>query len=132
MKPNPITDIESMMTHYNFQQKDLTSERLNFRFELLQEEIDELATARLNKDADECVDALIDIVVIALGTLHLSGVNVAQAWSAVHQANMGKLRGAKPGRPSDGWDLYKPEGWTAPSHINNTGNLNSLFKGENK
>lgn len=132
MKPNPITDIESMMTHYNFKSEDLTPERLAFRFELLQEEINELATARSNKDADECVDALIDIVVIALGTLHLSGVNVAQAWSAVHQANMNKLRGTKPGRPSDGWDLYKPQDWTAPSHINNTGNLNSLFKGENK
>ena len=131
-KPNPIIDIESMMTHYKFKPEDLTPNRLAFRFDLLQEEVTELATARAANDAPEMVDALIDIVVIALGTLHLSGVDVAQAWSVVYQANMSKLKGTKPGRPSDGWDLYKPLNWKSPDHTNNTGNLNSLIKGENK
>lgn len=132
MKPNPISDIESMMAHYKFKPEDLTLERLAFRFELLQEEFNELQIARSANDTPEMVDALIDIVVIALGTLHLSGVNVAQAWTEVHQANMSKLKGTKPGRPSDGWDLYKPLNWKSPDHSNNTGNLNTLIKGKNK
>ena len=45
-KPNPIIDIESMMTHYKFKPEDLTPSRLAFRFDLLQEEVTELATAR--------------------------------------------------------------------------------------
>ena len=131
MKSNPILDIESMMTHYKIKPEDLTAKRLAFRFDLLQEEFNELDTARTNLDAAETVDALIDITVIALGTLYLAGVDLDQAWSTVQKANMSKLKGTKPGRVSDGWDLYKPLDWTSPDHSQNTGNLIKLMENSN-
>ena len=124
---NPITDIATMMAHYKFKPEQLTQERLAFRFKLLQEEMDELTAARQRGDSAEVVDALIDLCVVALGTLHLAGCDVDQAWRAVHTANMAKLKGTKPGRPSDGWDLYKPLNWSAPNHDNNVGNLPTLL-----
>lgn len=124
---NPITDIKSMLEHYGFRPEQLTADRLAFRFSLLEEEFQELHTARTTQNSEEVVDALVDIVVIALGTLELAGVDVDRAWREVHRANMSKIRGAKPGRPSDGWDLYKPLNWSAPSHDGNHGNLPNLL-----
>jgi len=120
-----------MLSHYNFKTEQITSERLEFRFKLLEEEFTELQVARQNADAEETVDALVDIVVIALGTLELAGVDATRAWNEVHRANMTKIRGAKPGRESDGWDLYKPLNWVAPSHEDNHGKLPKLLKGKN-
>lgn len=131
MANNPLIDIKTMLSHYNFKSEQITPERLDFRFALLEEEFTELQTARQNADAEEVVDALVDIVVIALGTLELAGVDTAQAWNEVHWANMTKIRGAKPGRESDGWDLYKPLNWRAPSHADNHGKLSNLLKGKN-
>ena len=124
---NPIQDIATMMAHYGFKPEQLTKDRLEFRFSLLQEEIDELNQSRIDKNAPEVVDALIDICVIALGTLQLCGCDVNKAWTQVQQANMAKLKGTKPGRPSDGWDLYKPLNWSAPNHDENVGNLPTLL-----
>ncbi len=132
MKTNPIVDIREMLAHYNFKPEQLNAERLEFRLQLLLEEYTETRTAADQNDAPELVDGLIDIVVIALGTLELAGVDVELAWREVHRANMSKIRGAKPGRTSDGWDLYKPLNWTAPDHSENTGRLNDILKGENK
>lgn len=131
MANNPILDIKTLLQHYNFKTEQITSERLEFRFSLLQEEFTELQTARENRDAEEVVDALVDIVVIALGTLELAGVDSTRAWNEVHRANMSKIKGAKPGRESDGWDLYKPLNWRAPSHADNHGKLSTLLKGKN-
>jgi predicted HAD superfamily Cof-like phosphohydrolase len=125
---NPLQDIKTMMDHYGFKPEQLTPERLKFRLSLLQEEFGELQIAMSNQDAPETVDALIDIVVIALGTLHLAEVDVDKAWRTVHTANMQKLKGKKPGRPSDGWDLYKPLNWVAPDHENNTGKFATYLK----
>jgi predicted HAD superfamily Cof-like phosphohydrolase len=127
MTNNPIKDIETMMLHYGFKPSQLTQERLKFRFDLLQEEVNELMQARIDKNAPEVVDALIDICVIALGTLHLAGCDVNHAWAEVQKANMAKLKGTKPGRPSDGWDLYKPLNWKSPNHDTNVGNLPTLL-----
>jgi predicted HAD superfamily Cof-like phosphohydrolase len=129
---NPITDIAELMRHYNFKEQDLTPQRFEFRNSLLSEEYTEYLEALKFNQPEEAVDALIDIVVISLGTLHLLGVNVDSAWAEVHRANMSKLKGTKPGRPSDGWDLYKPLNWVEPNHSGNTGKLQNIFnKGEN-
>ena len=128
--PNMIENIQNMLAHYGFSSSEMTKGRLDFRLKLLEEEFNETIDAKNDKNAEELVDGLIDIIVIAIGTLELSGVNVGKAWSAVYNSNMKKLRGSKEGRPSDGWDLYKPEGWTSPSHIGNHGQLEKLFNGD--
>jgi len=96
---------------------------LAFRADFLQEELDEL---RDNIDnPEEVVDALIDLCVVAIGTLDLFGVDAKAAWDAVKYANMAKEPGTNETRPNEfgAPDLIKPEGWTPPNHGRNHGNL---------
>jgi predicted HAD superfamily Cof-like phosphohydrolase len=95
---------------------------LNFRIEFIEEETVELASADSKEDT---VDALIDIVVVALGTLDAFGVDISKAWNEVHTKNMQKSPGVNPTRPNEfGFpDMIKPEGWTPPNHEGNTGLL---------
>jgi len=95
---------------------------LVFRTKFLQEELDELKNA---ESAEDVVDALIDLCVVAIGTLDAYNVSSQIAWDEVHYANMGKERGIKPERPNPLGlpDLIKPEGWVAPSHEDNHGKL---------
>jgi predicted HAD superfamily Cof-like phosphohydrolase len=99
---------------------------LEFRIRFLEEELTELKTA---KNADDAVDALIDLCVVAIGTLDGFGVNSHEAWDAVLIANMNKKVGVKESRPNPLGlpDLIKPEGWTAPSHEGNEGKLKEIF-----
>ena len=116
MSQNLINDMRDVLKKYNFNPADLTPARLEFRESLLKEEFNELFDA---KNAEDYVDAHIDMIVIALGNLLLLGVDVEQAWNEVLRANMQKERGVKEGRPSDGWDLTKPQDWREPYHGDN-------------
>jgi hypothetical protein len=108
---------------------------LKFRLDFIQEELNEAKSA---ESAEDIVDALIDICVVAIGTMDLYAVDSQHAWEQVHNANMAKQRGIKPERPNPLGlpDLIKPEGWVAPSHEDNHGYLtkisyegfNDLFK----
>lgn len=124
-----IEDNKKFQKKFGFDEKPLTKEQLRFRMELLREEFDETWTAFLNKDSEEIVDGHVDLLVIALGNLYLFGVDVEKAWKEVYRANMSKVRGVKPGREqSGGFDVMKPEGWVAPSHKDNHGKLDEIFK----
>ena len=103
---------------------------LDFRFKMLLEELTEGQDAIKEKDADEVVDALIDLTVIAVGTLDLLGVDFKKAWYRVLTANMNKRVGIKEGRPNplNLPDLIKEPGWQAPSHLDNLGILPTIFK----
>ena len=113
--------------------KKLTPEQLksylNFRLDMVQEEVTEARDSFNNKDADGVVDALIDNIIFAIGTLDVFGVDPYVAWNRVHQANMSKHTGSKPGRPNPfGFpDLIKPNGWQAPTHVDNIGLLSKIF-----
>jgi predicted HAD superfamily Cof-like phosphohydrolase len=101
---------------------------LRFRLDFLQEELAETeSAAETGKplDPEEVVDGLIDLCVVAIGTLDALGVDPYKAWDEVHKANMSKEVGIKEGRnnPLNLPDLIKPEGWVAPSHVGNHGDL---------
>ena len=49
---------------------------------------------------EEMIDGLIDLCVIAIGTLDIAGVDADKAWEEVLEANMAKEVGIKPGRPN--------------------------------
>jgi hypothetical protein len=106
--------------------KEKLNKFLEFRIKFLEEEMNELSTA---ETADDVVDALIDLCVVAIGTLDLFDVDARLAWDEVHKANMNKMVGIKPSRPNPLGlpDLIKPEGWIAPSHKDNIGLLGLLF-----
>ena len=105
---------------------DTLKKFLEFRVRFLEEELTELKNAT---NADDVVDALIDLCVVAIGTLDGFGVDSHKAWDAVLVANMNKKVGVKESRPNPLGlpDLIKPEGWTAPTHADNEGKLKEIF-----
>ena len=98
-------------------------EFLRFRVNFLYEELDETNNAMLNGNNEEIVDGLIDLCVIAIGTLDILGIDSDKAWEEVHRANMMKFPGIKPSRPNPLGvpDMIKPEGWVGPDHYDNQG-----------
>lgn len=101
---------------------------LRFRLDFLHEELGETEKAAqtgIPLDQEEIVDGLIDLCVVAIGTLDALGVDPHEAWNEVHKANMTKEVGVKPSRPNPLGlpDLIKPEGWVGPSHDGNYGYL---------
>ena len=131
MNNNIISDLRFMHKAYNFTDRclDMDAKRkkqyLKFRGAFLQEELNELQLAINNNNKEEIVDALIDISVVALGTLDFFNVDINKAWDAVLKANLNKEPGIKPGRPNpyNLPDLIKPTYWTPPNHKHNTGDL---------
>ena len=103
---------------------------LEFRAKFVQEELNELFDAIKYEEPDEVVDAFIDIIVIALGSLDAFDVDIKKAWKRVHYANMQKKIGVKDSGPNPLGlpDLVKPENWQAPQHFDNIGKLNFLDK----
>ncbi len=129
-----VKDMYNMHHHYgvhsvidSFDNEKL-KKFLEFRINFLQEELDEMKKAHAENNAEEIVDALIDLCVVAIGTLDAYGVDAHKAWQEVLKANMAKTPGVKPGRPNPLGlpDLIKPEGWKAPSHVGNYGLLGKL------
>ena len=109
--------------------KEHLREFLLFRFKFLEEELNEGFRAVRDGDAEEVVDALIDLIVVAAGTLDLYGVDFKRAWNEVLKANMNKEVGVKASRPNP-WglpDLIKLPGWVPPSHADNHGKLTDTF-----
>ena len=127
-----VWDIEDMHEKFGVNEKvrqfdaDKLKKFLEFRVAFLEEELNELK-ANMN-NPEEIVDALIDLCVVAIGTLDAFEVNSDLAWDVVHEANMAKEVGVKASRPNPLGlpDLIKPEGWVAPSHENNHGLLSKL------
>lgn len=121
MSKHWVSDIAEMHDKFGFIDKvaklspaDLSA-LLDFRIKFLQEELDEITGA---PNGDDVIDGLIDLCVVAIGTLDLFGIDSREAWNRVHAANMAKEVGIKPERPNPLGlpDLIKPTGWTAPSH----------------
>lgn len=137
MSKNWCHDIAEMHTKFGVNETVRTFDKeklkafIKFRLDFLQEELNETRAAR---DADDVVDGLIDLCVVAIGTLDALDVDAHTAWDRVHEANICKKVGIKPGRPNplglpdlikprketDGWD------WVAPSHEDNVGLLSKL------
>jgi len=152
-----IGDIEEM--HTKFKVRDIVETFdndkllawLEFRLKFLQEELNEgvkalneLKSAQQTssgdaaadseaavKAADDLVDSMIDLIVVATGTLDGLQVDSDEAWNRVHTANMQKEPGIKPNRPNPLGlpDLIKPEGWVSPTHADNIGLLERLVPG---
>jgi predicted HAD superfamily Cof-like phosphohydrolase len=77
------------------------------------------------ENGDDLVDAMIDLCVVAIGTLNALQVDAYEAWDRVHTANMTKQVGIKASRPNPLGlpDLIKPAGWVGPTHADNIGLL---------
>lgn len=74
---------------------------------------------RTTKALGESLDALVDLVYVALGTAHMHGFDFRVAWDRVHQANMKKV--CPPDAPQTPeqrmkMKVSKPKGWRSPNH----------------
>jgi hypothetical protein len=133
-----VADIAAMHTKFGVNPviRGLDADKLRtflkFRIDFLQEELDEMKAA-YNKEpgqaAEDVVDALIDLCVVAIGTLNAFDVNAYEAWNRVDEKNMLKDPGVNPNRPNPLGlpDMIKPAGWTPPTHADNVGLLAKLF-----
>jgi|TARA_R110000824_G_scaffold53800_1_gene148599 NTP pyrophosphatase (non-canonical NTP hydrolase) len=87
-----------------------------YRITFLQEELDELENAYINKDLTEVADALIDIVYVAMGTAHMHNLPWEELWDEVQQSNLKKERATsvEDSRRMTMLDVVKPKDWQAP------------------
>lgn len=130
-----VKDMHDMHTKYGvrdwMQQQINTGNRenlkkfLEFRINFLEEELNETKSAFKYRNAEEIVDGLIDLCVIAIGTLDAFGAKPYEAWDEVFRANMNKEIGIKETRPNPLGlpDLIKPPGWKGPDHTDLEGNI---------
>jgi predicted HAD superfamily Cof-like phosphohydrolase len=79
---------------------------------LIEEEFNEL---KMSDNAQDELDALIDILVVTIGAIHSGGYDAEGAWSEVMRTNFAKIDPAtgKVRKREDG-KVLKPEGWLAP------------------
>tara|TARA_B100000902_G_scaffold333076_1_gene331384 strand:+ start:3597 stop:3998 length:402 start_codon:yes stop_codon:yes gene_type:complete len=133
MSKDWVKDIHDMQTKYQTREwvrdnPEKLRDFLEFRVDFLQEELDETSAALVSMDSEEIVDGLIDLCVVAIGTLDAFGVDPYKAWDEVLYANMRKNVGVKSTRPNPLGvpDLVKPDDWEAPSHKGNYGKLNDI------
>ena len=136
MSNDLIRDIAEMHAKYGVNEKvrSLSNEHLRkfleFRYRFLQEEMTELRDSIDKNDADGIVDAIIDLLVVGIGTLDAFDVDTQTAWDRVLVANLNKSVGVKATRPNELGlpDLIKNEGWVAPVHHDNIGLLEKALR----
>ena len=76
---------------------------VKLRYNLIQEELDELQNAIKTKDLKEIADALTDILYVTYGAGHAYGIDLDKCFNEVQESNM-----SKPGE--DGKPIYNEMG----------------------
>lgn len=87
-----------------------------FRSNFMEEELAEYCKAYAEQDLEGQLDALVDLVYVALGTAYLHGFDFNEAWRRVQHANMQKVRAQTSSDSKRGsmHDVVKPKGWRPP------------------
>lgn len=138
--PDLVQDIkdfhEKFKLNYDGKPQLYNPEMQQFRMGFLQEELNEYRDATIAANAilinpnyeqsnsdfiklqADRLDALVDLVYVALGDAYLQGFDFNEAWRRVHEKNMAKVRAATVNDSERGttYDVVKPEGWTPPDH----------------
>ncbi|MDC6470075.1 nucleoside triphosphate pyrophosphohydrolase family protein [Candidatus Pelagibacter sp. Uisw_099_02] len=69
-----------------------STDKINtLRYDLINEELEELKVAMKNKDLLEVADALTDILYVTYGAGHAFGINLDRCFEEVQNSNMSKL-----------------------------------------
>ena len=110
---NPFRDQEKFMIACDQTVGTENIDQYALYLNLIKEEVQELEDSR-TREGD--LDALIDIVVVAIGAMHSAGFNAEEAWKEVMATNFAKIdpRTGRVTKREDG-KVLKPEGWTAPN-----------------
>lgn len=86
---NPFADQKKFMVACDQTVDTYNAKQFDLYVNLINEEFEELKAA--NGDKVEQLDALIDILVVAIGALHSLGVDSEGAWQEVICSNMSKV-----------------------------------------
>lgn len=133
---DPVRDIQEFHIKYELAYagapRELPEEVAKFRVKFLAEELCEYTTDLGPGDREDIqyllarnhapgnlhlkLDALVDLVYVALGTSYLHGFDFREAWRRVHAANMTKVRALRAGDSTRGsiYDVVKPQGFVPP------------------
>ena len=87
---------------------------MQLRFDLIQEELNELEIAMKTKNLKEIADALTDILYVTYGAGYAYGINLDKCFKEVQRANMSKL--GKDGKPiyNEKGKVMKGSNYSAP------------------
>ena len=112
---NPFRDQEKFMRACDQTVEGFNEPQFNLYTKLIQEEVDELWDANANADQVECLDALIDILVVTIGAIHSMGADAEGAWKEVMNTNFAKIdRETGKVRKREDGKVLKPQGWAPP------------------
>lgn len=140
--PDLMLDIQAFHQkfglEYTGKPRILDPELFDFRRRFIQEEFDEWSSEqaglvealtaddgkpehrRIAMGLHQQLDALVDLVYVALGAAYLQFGTEAfhEAWRRVQTANMSKVRAqsADESKRGSAFDVVKPQGWTPPDH----------------
>ena len=121
IESNLILDIDRFHKKFSFKKNNKIgipddAELVNFRTSFLMEELAEYTNAIVKKDTAKALDALVDIVYVALGTAWLFNLPFDKAWKEIQAANMKKVRAKdKTGKRGTKFDVIKPKEFKEPN-----------------
>lgn len=126
-----FADIQKFQAHFGFDKQGPELRFLKNQLDFLTEELTESKEAFVDGDAEAFFDGILDIAVVAIGTLEFAARGRGrEGWIRVMNKNFAKEIGSNPKRPdSGGVDLIKPEGWTPPILSDLVMKLQEVFNG---
>ena len=111
-------DVEKFLDKMNIERQQspefCSDEDMKMRHKHMIEEANEFVQSNNMSDLEGCVDALVDVVYVALGTAAMMGLSKEHwdlCWKEVHAANMRKVAGEVKDHKVG---VVKPEGWVGP------------------
>jgi len=112
---NAFRDQEKFMKACDQTVEGFNQEQFKMYLGLIEEEYKELKEAVNNHDQLETLDALIDILVVTIGTIHSAGYDAEGAWKEVKSTNFAKIdKETGKVRKRDDGKVLKPIGWVPP------------------
>ncbi len=112
---NPFKDQTDFMLACDQTVGEYNQTQFTLYKQLIVEEFWEFQDALKKDDSVEQVDALIDMMVVIIGTLNSMGADGEGAWAEVMRTNMAKIdpTTGKVRKRADG-KVLKPDGWQPP------------------
>lgn len=113
---NPFRDQEKFMRACDQSVEGFNQEQFKLYLSLIEEEFKELQVAVNNSDQVETLDALIDILVVTIGSIHSMGSDAEGAWKEVMSTNFAKIdKDTGKVRKREDGKVLKPTGWEPPN-----------------
>jgi predicted HAD superfamily Cof-like phosphohydrolase len=113
---NVFKDQEKFMRACEQSVLGFNEDQFNLYTRLIQEEVDELWDANAQANQVECLDALIDILVVTIGAIHSMGADAEGAWNEVMRSNLSKIdKETGMVRKREDGKVLKPNGYSPPN-----------------